>query len=291
MHTMYSTPILTILISLFLAGSATAQHLPIAGTNLLMDYKNTGLSVSGREAKLLVNEANQAFLFIEQKNIPLAEFQTMAPDLLKLNDRLLEEPLQAGPFEGKLVKGIFHDGKEDKVVWFAYLGGPSYVVDIRGGYPASKDKELHPAFIQALRTMRIDQETVLTPFDGLPYTADIAEYGYTKLAYNQPNSLMLRRDADGGKRLIIMNWYDKDADPPSSHEPQKGQLEMLRESDREIMLWWNIVDPAATGAEMAYRAMIRFENNQVEVVGYGPWTADYLEELKAITRAIQLNTK
>ncbi len=288
MHYMYAIRFLMLAPCLVLGATAFGQHMPIKGTNLLMDFKNTGLTVSERESKLLINEASQAFLFIEQKEFSLAEFQTMAPDLIKMNDQLLEEPLRAGSFQGKLIKGIFHDGKEDKVVWFAYLGGPSYVVDIRGGYPASKDKELHASFIHALRSIRIDQETVLTPFDGLPYTANIAAYGYTKAVYLQPNSLMLRREVEGGKRLIIMHWIDKDAVPPSQHEPQKGQLEMVQEADREIMFWWNTVEPQATDAEMAYRAMIRFNNNQVEVLGYGPWSADYLEELKSITRAVTL---
>lgn len=253
-----------------------------------MDFGSTGLSVSSKDAKFLVNEAHKAFLFVNQQDVSLYEFEGYAKDMMRLDQILIEEPIQRDGYSGKVTKGIFHDGKEDKVVWFAYLGGPEYVIDIKGGYPASKDAALQASFLAAFRSVQIDNQTVLTPFDGLPYKADLGSYGYTKEVYLQPNTVMLRREVEGGKRLILMHWFDKNAEIPSPGELQHLQSEVIREKGREITFWWDKNDQKQTDEEITFRAIVRFENNQVEVLGYGPWSSGYLEELKSITRSVTL---
>ncbi len=272
-----------LLASLFLPFSIQAQAPLIGGTSLRMDYRATGLQVSPHDPKILVNEADQAFLMVERRQVDPATYRKEAPLMLQLKEVLLEEHLGEGLIPGALTKGIFQDERGRKVVWFAWLPGTDHVVDIRGGYPEEMDARLHQPFLDALRGARLDPNATPQPFAGLPFIAEVP--GYERKPFMQARSAMFVRKMPQGSRLLLFR-------APAVEERTESEglelQEVLREGDRSLAWTWKETPvQEGRGTEITFHALARFGERRVELIAYGPFGSEYLTELQGIARSMR----
>lgn len=268
---------------LILPACLQAQAPLIGGTSLRMDYRATGLQVSPHDPKILVNEAHQAFLMVERRQVAPVTYRQEAPHMLQMKEVLLEEHLGEGLIPGALTKGIFQDERGRKVVWFAWLPGTDHVVDIRGGYPAELDARLHQPFLDALRSARLDPNAEPQPFAGLPFIAETP--GYERKPFLQGRSAMLIRKMPEGNRLLLFR-------APAAEERTESEglqlREVLREGDRSLAWTWKETPvQEGQGTEITFHALARFGERRVELIAYGPFHDDYLKELQGIARSMR----
>lgn len=272
-----------LLASLILPSALQAQAPLIGGTSLRMDYGATGLKVSPHDPKILVNEADQAFLMVERRKVDPSTYRLEAPQMLQLKEVLLEENLGEGLIPGSLTKGIFQDERGRKVVWFAWLPGNDHVVDIRGGYPEEMDARLHQPFLAALRGARLDPNAGAQPYAGLPFIAETP--GYERKPFMQARSAMLVRKMPEGTRLLLFR-------APAAEERTESEglelKEVLREGERSLAWTWRETPvQEGQGTEITFHALARFGERRVELIAYGPFSADYLKELQSIARSMR----
>ena len=272
-----------LLAMLLLPTALLAQAPLIGGTSLRMDYRATGLQVSPHDPKILVNEADQAFLMVERRQVDPVTFREEAPHMLQMKEVLLQEHLGEGLIPGSLTKGIFQDERGRKVVWFAWLPGTDHVVDIRGGYPEEMDARLHQPFLAALRSARLDPSAGPQPFAGLPFIAETP--GYERKPFMQTRSAMLVRKLPEGTRLLLFR-------APAAEERTESEglslKEVLREGDRSLAWTWKETPvQEGQGTEITFHALARFGERRVELIAYGPFSSDYVKELQGIARSMR----
>lgn len=265
-----------------------AQELQVQGTPLFLDYSMTGLSASDRNSRMLVNEENESFLFVEIREMSIEEYEEAEPQFFRIEKILHEEKLLRKEGNGKLKKSVATTEGPERILWFAYLPIGDVVVDIKGGYERRLDDQLGPLFQKALRSIRVDSQTTGQHAAGLPVHMDGSKWGYQTEPTYMPNSKLWKKRAEE-PRLITINWYsvEKGTQPELSIYEDELHHEVVPLENRIITWTWR------TGAEVmemdapVFEATIYYPDLKVLVLGHGVYSTAYLEELKEMTRSLE----
>ena len=99
------------------------QHVRISGTVASFILDQPGWVQLPTNPNLILNEEQQAYLFIEQKKISIEDFETEWMPIL-LGDEKPDEmhPISFLDYRGKLIKTTAQTPRGDQVLWFVYLG-------------------------------------------------------------------------------------------------------------------------------------------------------------------------
>jgi hypothetical protein len=265
----------------------SAQETLIEGTRLKMDFNGTGLRISEQNPRLLIDEAREAFLRFEQATIQFTAYEEMFDSRFTFDTILKEEILIRENSRGKIIKAAFKHETGPKIFWLAYLGQGDNVVETVGGYDPVHDSILGDAYLQALRTMRLDEAVTLNGFEDLPFEMD-SLYGYTREISYIPESVYLQKKVAGRKQLLFI-LVDREQPVENPVFTLEGKQERLEETDRTIH-WVAVTGPGSDAMESAnlFEAQIRYPQATIKVSGTGVFGAERIREFQAMTRNLRL---
>lgn len=265
----------------------SAQETLIDGTRLKMDFNGTGLRISEQNPRLLIDEAREAFLRFEQATIQFTAYEEMFDSRFSFDTILKEEILIRENSRGKIIKAAFNHETGPKIFWLAYLGQGDNVVETVGGYDPVHDSVLGDAYLQALRTMRLDAAVTLNGFEDLPFEMD-SLFGYTREISYIPKSVYLQKKV-AGRNLLLFILVDREKLEGMPVFTLEGKQERLDETDRTIH-WVATTGPGPDAAESTnlFEAQIRYPQGTIKVTGTGVFGAEPIREFLAMTRNLRL---
>lgn len=230
------------------------EHHRINGTVAYLILDQPGWAQSPTNPSLILNEEQQAYLFIEQKKSSLEDYESeWMPMLIGDEKPEMMHSITLQNYHGKLIKTMAQTPRGDQVLWLAYLGNEEKVLDIKGAYEKVKDNVLEPQIMAMIRSIYIDELAVVQLFETVPFTAEVEKHGFTEEASYMANSLILTNPETNQNIQMILAEQES-----SKEEIIAMEREYLSDQNAEIILHESETIPQSMEL-MVYRSPLNEE--------------------------------
>lgn len=273
----------------------TPKHSRISGTNAYFILDIPGWAPLPANPNLLVNEEKKAYMFIEQKKASLEEYESdWIPILLGDIKPLLTRQIRFKDEKGKLIKTILESDRGEEVLWLAYIGNQDRMLDIKAAYASDKDDLLEGELLTLIRSLFIDEQVIIGPFETVPFIADVERHGFVEEASYMPNSLMITNP-----ETMESLWMVLTEQTETREEILQMDREYLTEQEAEIIIEESWTDPEPTDFKVyntslnnegisTFSATIFMENQVITVSINMPYTPANEQMFREILSSVRL---
>lgn len=271
------------------------QHIRISGTNVSMILDQPGWTQLPTNPNLILNEEQQAYLFIEQKKVSIEDFESEWMPIF-LGDEKPDEmrPISFLDYRGKLIKMTAQTPRGDQILWVAYLGNEKRVLDVKGAYEKEKDSVLEPQILAMIRSMFIDDNVVVQMFETVPFTAEVEKHGFTQEASYMANSLMITNPETYQNVQIVLANQES-----TKEEIMEMNREYLVDQEADIVFQESLTSPHLMEltiyrspfieeAVCTYSAFIFLENKFITVQTNMAYTPANEQMFREICASVQI---
>lgn len=219
--------------------SMTDAHVRISGTVAYMILDQPGWTQLPTNPNLILNEEQQAYLFIEQKRVSISDFETEWMPMFLGEEKPDEmHSISFLDYHGKLIKMTAETPRGDQILWVAYLGNENRVLDIKGAYEKGKDSVLQPQILAMIRSLFIDDSVVVQMFETVPFTAEVEKHGFTEEASYMANSLIITNPETFQNVQIVLTNQES-----TKEEIMEMDREYLVDQEADILFQESVTDP------------------------------------------------
>ncbi len=208
------------------------KHIRIRGTVAYMILDQPEWAQSPTNPKLILNEEQQAYLFIEQKKVSLEDYETeWIPIFLGDDKPEMMKTIHFRDYQGKLIKTTAQTPRGEQVLWLAYIGNNARVLDIKGAYEKMNESILEKQVLSMIRSIFIDENAILQLFETVPFTADVEKYGFVDEASFMANSVIITNPETNQNLQMVLAYQES-----TREEIMELEREYLSEQEAEIVL-------------------------------------------------------
>ncbi len=190
-----------------LSDNKVDKTIEIKGTFLNIDTTGLSLKVAGNP-RTFVNEKEQTVFVVEQKQLPLSNYESIIAKMLKFDTIIKENNIVIGDYKGKLIVGRSIIQNSNKYIWLCYIGNSELVIEIKGFYDESLHPKYEKTFDNVIKSMFINTKKEMSIYEDLPFYLDESKFPYKKEMSFMPQSITITRGGGEKKRMVSLSFFE-----------------------------------------------------------------------------------